>query len=405
MKGKYFYLCAALFALNSCTNEINEDGFVDKSNTISFNSYTSKTRAVTEDVTTDNMKGDNFGVTGYTANNNKIYLYKKNNNTDNKGVEQKWNGTSNTWEYKDLGDLKYWPNSTMDFYAYFPYSDNATFAESNASGDVMTIATICAHDVLFAKTSSSKTERVPLTFYHAFSKIKELQIEMPSDGTLFKSNCQVEVETVEFINTSTKGIIKVDNSGTASYTIADPNVTYRKDLTSLPVTINSTVDVNGTPTNNSKALIDNGEKAKGYLFATNSSSAATNNVKGTGKTLWDGDKTSVTNEGGTLSGSGLVCLKLTCKVWNGADDNKYYYVGNDNTYGEIYIPIKAKLDSDITPESADKTALLAGKRYTYIIKMKDNVGFTNAGDPILTPILFEVNKVDAWDDVTVTITL
>ena len=49
--------------------------------------------------------------------------------------------------------------------------------------------------------------------------------------------------------------------------------------------------------------------------------------------------------------------------------------------------------------------MLAGKRYTYIIKMKDNVGFTDEGDPILTPILFNVSSVDSWDDVTVTITL
>ena len=391
MKVKYFYLCAALFALNSCTNEIIEDGFVDKSNTISFNSYTSKSRAVDADVTTANMTGDNFGVAGYTDNNS-IYLYK---NT-NKGVEQKWNSTSSTWEYADLGDLKYWPNGTMDFYAYFPYSDNVTFAGSDATGDVMTIAgTTCAHDVLFAKATTPKVTRVPLVFHHAFSKIKKLQIEMPSDGNLYNSKCQVTVQKVEFINTSTKGDIKVDNTGTASYTTADPNVTFKEDLTSSPVTINST--------DNSKALIDNGENAKGYLFAT--SSAATNNVKGTGKTLWDGDKTSVTSAGGTLSGSELVCLKLTCKVWNGADDNKYYYVGNDATYGEIYIPIKAKLDSDITPDGADKTALLAGKRYTYIIKMKDNVGFTDEGDPILTPILFNVSSVDGWDDVTVTITL
>lgn len=391
MKVKYFYLCAALFALNSCTNEIIEDGFVDKSNTISFNSYTSKSRAaVGADVTTDNMKGDSFGVAGYTDNNN-IYLYK---NT-NKGVEQKWNSTSSTWEYADLGDLKYWPNGTMDFYAYFPYSDNATFAGSDASGDVMTIAgTTCAHDVLFAKATSGKIDRVPLTFYHAFSKIRKLQIEMPSEGNLFQSNCQVTVEKVEFINTSTSGDIKVDNIGNASYKIATTNVTFKEDLTSSPVTINST--------DNSKALIDNDTDAKGYLFATNSSSAATNNVKGTGKTLWDGDKATLSS--GKLSEKDFVCLKLTCKVWNGAADKKYYYVGNDATSGEIYIPIKAKLDSDITP-GADKTALLAGKRYTYIIKMKDNVGFTDEGDPILTPILFEVSSVDDWNDVTVTITL
>ena len=393
MKGKYFFLCAALFALNSCTNEINEEDFLDKSNTISFNSYTSKTRAAVDaDVTSGNMKGDNFGVAGYTDKNS-IYLYKK-DNTDNKGVEQTWKDSS--WEYANLGDLKYWPNSSMDFYAYFPYSDNATFAGSDATGDVMTIAgTTCAHDVLFAKATTAKVPRVPLMFHHAFSKIRKLQIEMPSDGNLFQSNCQVTVQKVEFINTSTSGHIKVDNTGTASYTITDPNVTFKEDLTSSPVTINST--------DNSKALIDNGENAKGYLFATSSSSVATNNVKGTGKTLWDGDKAALSS--GKLSEKDFVCLKLTCKVWNGADDNKYYYVGNDATYGEIYIPIKAKLDSDITPDGADKTALLAGKRYTYIIKMKDNVGFTDEGDPILTPILFEVSSVDDWDDVTVTITL
>lgn len=393
MKGKYFFLCAALFALNSCTNEINEEDFLDKSNTISFNSYTSKTRAAVDaDVTSDNMKGDNFGVAGYTDNNS-IYLYKK-DNTDNKGVEQTWKGTS--WEYANLDDLKYWPNSSMDFYAYFPYSDNATFAESDATGDVMTIAgTTCAHDVLFAKATTAKVTRVPLMFHHAFSKIKKLQIEMPSDGNLFQSNCQVTVQKVEFINTSTSGDIKVDNTGTASYTITNPNVTFKEDLTSSPVTINST--------DNSKALIDNGENAKGYLFATSSSSDATNNVKGTGKTLWDGNKATLSS--GNLSEKDFVCLKLTCKVWNGADDNKYYYVGNDATYGEIYIPIKANLDSDITPDGADKTALLAGKRYTYIIKMKDNVGFTDEGDPILTPILFNVSSVDGWEDVTVTITL
>lgn len=385
MKGKYFYLCAALFALNSCTNEINEDGFVDKSNTISFNSYTSKTRAVNEDVTTTNMKDDHFGVAGYTNDNNKIYLY----TNANKAVEQVWvsNGESGgTWEYANLGDLKYWPNASMDFYAYFPYSDNATFAASDASGDVMTIATTCAHDVLFAKATSGKVDRVDLQFHHAFSKIKELQIEMPVTGSLYKSKCQVEVQKVEFINTSTSGTVKVDNTGEASYTVADPNVILSKDLSPV-VTINSTTTTG--------SLINNGTSAAGYLFATNSSE--TNKVKGTGKIMWDGTNTSW-DEGKTLETLGQVCLKLTCKVWNGEDNNKYYYVGHDNIYGEIYIPISTSTD----PNS---TALLAGKRYTYIIKMKDNVGFTNAGDPILTPILFEVSNVDRWDDVTVTITL
>ena len=382
---------AALLTLGSCTNEINEEGFVDKAKTISFNAYPNKTRAVEGDVTSDNMKNDHFGVVGYKSDNS-IYLYKGTNSA----VEQEWqttgaSGASGTWEYSDMGDLKFWPSGSMDFYAYFPYSDNATFAESNSSSDVMTISNVdCSHDVLFAyQGSQEKTVRVPLTFNHAFSKIKGLVIEMPADGSLFKSNCQVEVQNVEFINTSTKGDVKVDNLGKASYIVNPSNET-------LSETLNPVVTINKTDA--SKNLIDNGTNAKGYLFATNSSE--TNYVTGTGKTMWDGVKTNITGENHKLSESGLVCLKLTCKVWNGTDP-KYYYVGGDgDNYGEVYIPLTGNASNSNSVSTLD-----AGKRYTYKIVMNDNVGYTNEGDPILTPILFNVSSVSDWSDVNVTIKL
>lgn len=65
MKKIGYFMGAALLTLGSCTNEINEEGFVDKANTISFSAYPNKTRAVTGDVTSDNIKDDNFGVFGY----------------------------------------------------------------------------------------------------------------------------------------------------------------------------------------------------------------------------------------------------------------------------------------------------------------------------------------------------
>lgn len=381
---------AALLTLGSCTNEINEEGFVDKANTISFNAYSNKTRAMDVDVTSDNMKNDHFGVVGYKSDNS-IYLY----TGTNSAVEQQWqqpSGESGSWEYSNMGDLKFWPSGSMDFYAYFPYTDNATFAESNSSSDVMTIPNVdCSHDVLFAyKGRQEKTVRVPLTFNHAFSKIKGLVIEMPADGSLFKSNCQVEVQKVEFINTDTKGDVKVNNSGKASYSVNSTNVTLSEKLNPV-VTINNT--------NTSQNLIDNGTNAKGYLFATNSSE--TNSVTGTGKTMWDGVKTNISGSNKILSESGLVCLKLTCKVWNGTDSKKYYYVGGDGeNYGEVYIPLKGNDSNNNSVSTFD-----AGKRYTYKIVMKDNVGYTNEGDPILTPILFNVENVTDWDEVSVTITL
>lgn len=396
MKKIYLFACATLLAFSGCTNEISEDGFVDKTNAISFSAYPTKSRAlVAGDVTTDKMKGDNFGVVGYTHNDNKIYLYKD----DNKAVEQTYktnDSGSGTWEYVTLGDLKFWPNQNMDFYAYFPYSDNARFAGKNHTGNnVMTIPSVdCSHDVLFAYVGNqSKINRVPLTFHHAFAKMKQLTIEMPDDGILYQSNCQIEVQKVEFINTSTKGDIKVNANGIASYDNVDLTKTLQENLTPT-VTVNKN-NTTGTLINNSN------DASKGYFFATNTEEV--NYVIGTGKNMWNGTKEWTESESGsiTLENYGEVCLKLTCKVWNGTDDNKYYYVGGDgDNYGEVYIPLKGTHSNNNDVESFD-----AGKRYTYKIVMKDNVGYTDEGNPILTPILFSVASVDVWGEVTVTITL
>lgn len=396
MKKIYLFACATLLAFSSCTNEISEDGFVDKTNAISFNAYPTKSRAlVAGDVTTDNMKLGNFGVVGYTNSNKKIYLYTLDNSTPEnpvyKAVEQTWvskGENDGSWEYKSLGDLKFWPNDKMDFYAYFPHSDKATFATENSTGTIITIPNVdCSHDVLFTFAKEQpKLTRVPLTFHHAFAKIKSLKISMPDDGTLYKSHCQVEVQKVEFINTSTSGTINVDKDGVASYTVDESNVTLKEDLSPVK-TINRT---------NNPYLISNGTNAKGYLFATNNTNAV-NFVKGTAKTMWDGVKSSINSDDQKLSTSQLVCLKLTCKVWNGTS---HYYVGSASTYGDIYIPL--------TGDKANPNSIAtfnAGKRYIYNIVMKDNVGFTDEGDPILTPILFKVTSVDNWADVTVTITL
>ena len=387
MKKITYLTYAALFALTSCTNEINEEGFVDKANTISFNAYSNKTRAVTGDVTSENMKNDNFGVVGY--NGNSIYL-----GSSNAAIQQTWKADENvtgggSWEYITQSDLKFWPSSgTMQFFAYFPFSDNATFSESiSENGTVMTIPNLtCNHDVLFASTNSlSYQERVPLTFYHAFSKIESLNVEIKG-GNVESAGGSIEIQKVEFINTSTSGSVLVDNSGIASYTVASTNVTLSKDFTSSTKTVNST--------SKTAELINNTGKAEGYIFATNSSSSETNSVKGTGNSLWNGTKEVLNNS--TLSNGNFACLKLTCRV----KDNTHYLVGSDSSFGDMYIPLTGT-DSN----HSEITSFIAGKRYKYNIVWEHNVGFTDAGDPILKPILFNVSSVTGWDDVIVTITL
>ena len=391
MKGKYFYLCAALFALNSCTNEINEDGFVDKSNTISFNSSTPKTRAYESgDVanTTDLQQGE-FGVVGYS--NKALYL-----GATGKAAKQTYDGSN--WKYANTDEIRYWPNNNMDFYAYFPFAETGdVFSNDNNSGNVMIITNNTGNqDVLFASAlNQARVDRVDLQFHHAFSKIGGINIQIQN------KDVTVEVKKVELINTSTKGKVLVGVDGKASY--ADGTEHRAKDI-SLAVSITKTntydvKDAEGNPAPTYAKLVENADN--GYVFATNGT--VMNYVTGTNTALWDGTKNSLT-QGTTLETLGKVCLKLTCKVSTPSSAGTYYHVGGEDAYGVMYIPITGSA-CGFNPTDANQTALLAGKRYIYNIIMKDNVGFDVNGDAILLPILFKSTSVDSWNDVTVTITL
>ncbi|MDD7226009.1 MAG: fimbrillin family protein [Prevotella sp.] len=383
MKKIGYLTFAALLAFGSCTNEINEECFVDKANTISFNAYSNKTRAYSGGDVADIsvMKEGSFGVVGYTSDNN-LYL----GSTD-KAIGQRWNSTSNSWEYATPSDLKYWPANSMDFYAYFPYSAQGdVFAQSDASGDVMTITNESGdQDILFARAADiSQTNYVPLYFKHALSKLKAVYIKVNA------VDVQVEVQKITFLNTSTKGKIKVNYSGEASYETTSSDVPRSFDFTSATKTI--TYNANPSTTYEGVELFGNDDN--GYIFATNTNDQ--HNVKGTGKSLWSaGDKTSLGSS--TLPNSNLVCMELDCKVIAAG----HYLVGSADAYGKMYIPMHGT-----SSNNADISELLAGRRYTYKVVMESNVGYDKNGDPImLAPIRFSVNEVPEWSDVTVTINL
>ena len=381
MKKIGFLFTVSLLALTSCTNEINEEGFVDKANTISFSAYSNKTRAYENgDVDIAKMKEGSFGVVGYKTSDNSLYL-----GSANKAIEQVWKTDASYtgggyWDYKNSDELRYWPQENMDFYAYFPFSETGdVFASTNSSGDIMTITNNTGNqDVIFAcEKNQAQTAHVPLRFKHALSKIASVKIQVN------QPNVEVTVETIEFLNTSTKGTIKVDNSGNASYD-EDANTTRSFNFTSSPKIINYSLTTGTELFNNNN---------NGYVFATNS--GIEHFVKGTGKKLWDSQKSSITT--GSLSTSNLVCMKLSCKV----KVQNEYLVGSESSYGYMYIPMRGT-----SANSADISDLLAGRRYSYNIVMSSNVGYKDNGDPIKTaPIKFSVNEVTPWDDVDITIEL
>ena len=211
MKKITYLTYAALLALTSCTNEINEEGFVDKANTISFNAYSNKTRAdyTSGDADISVMKTGSFGVVGYKNSDNNIYL-----GSTTKATEQVWDETKKAWDYNNENEKKYWPSGSMDFFAYFPYSDDgATFATTKTTDPVMTIKSVNGNqDILFSYIKDrTQTDLVHLYFYHALSKIKSVEIQVAAP------DIKVSVSNIEILNSYTQGNINVDNTGVATY--------------------------------------------------------------------------------------------------------------------------------------------------------------------------------------------
>ena len=383
MKKFGYLMGAALLTLGSCTNEINEEGFVDKANTISFNAYSNKTRAdyTSGDVDISVMKTGSFGVVGYKNSDNNLYL-----GSTTKATEQVWNEKKNAWDYKNEKDKKYWPSGSMDFFAYFPYSDDgASFATTKTdAAPVMTIKSDNANqDVLFSYIKDrTQTDLVHLYFYHALSKIKSVEIQVAAP------DIEVSVSNIEILNSYTKGNIKVDNTGVA---------TYSDGTTPRSLGFSPAKTINSQTTETNRVLFDNDENA--YLFATNTTEH--DKVKGTGQTMWNGTKDAL--NGGKLSESKFICMKLTGKVklHHTDTDTDEYLVGSASDDGEMYIPLRGN-----SANSADISEFLAGRRYIYKIVMSSNVGYKDNGDPImLSYIKFGVNQVYDWSDVTVTINL
>ena len=380
MKKFGYLMGAALLTLGSCTNEINEEGFVDKANTISFNAYSNKTRTYSGgDATINVMKEGSFGVVGYKNSDNNLYL-----GSTTKATEQVWNEKKNAWDYKNEKDKKYWPSGSMDFFAYFPYSDDgATFAATKTD-TVMTIKSNNGNqDILFSYIKDrTQTDLVHLYFYHALSKIKSVEIQVAAP------DIEVSVSNIEILNSYTKGNIKVDNTGVA---------TYSDGTTPRSVGFSTAKTINSQTAEENRVLFDN--TANAYLFATNTTEHE--KVKGTGQTMWNGTK-DVLN-GGKLSESKFICMKVTGKVKLHHTDTKQdeYLVGSADSDGVMYIPLRGN-----SANSADISEFLAGRRYIYKIVMSSNVGYKDNGDPImLSYIKFGVNQVYDWSDVTVTINL
>lgn len=384
MKKSLIILAAIATVAVGCTKTEVVSTSEPSQKAIGFGTYAMGTKAYTSgDVDNagaaghTNITEGSFGVIGYTG--NSIYLGAASSTASaTAAIGQVYNSTSSTWEYATPSEIKFWPATAMDFYAYFPYAASTTVKTASANGSSTTPLEIVSwtdgQDILLASALAKTYEaRTALAFKHAFAKIKQVSIKLDETGFVKTAGLTVAISAVEIQATETTGSIKMSETGAVTYTSASSKVARAKTFTpSVPA---------GTT---AADLIANTDNA--YILPTGTASPFT----GTGATMWDGSaSTNVVN--------GKVCIKLTGKVHKDGT----YYVGTSSSDGVIYIPMCTSTVTDPTTI----TSLLAGKRYVYNIVMKDNVGFDVNGNAILKPIKFSAS-VESWaDDTTVTITL
>lgn len=329
MKNLNLLLAAAAMLAVSCTqNETIQDESLS-GNVIGFSTYVNRTRAVANgDVNLDSLKTDNFGVTGYYG--NAVYL--------GKDVEQTYDGSN--WEYADAAEMKFWPTASdakLDFYAYFPSSVTASFADSNSTGDVLTLTGWSdGQDLLYATDlQQAKVARAPLQFKHAFSKIKEVNVSSSLE------DLSVQITKIEFVATSTSGTVKVAADGSAS---------YASGSAPRAITLDKTVTKSASQT-----LF--GNTANAYIFPVASG-------------IWANDPKP------TAVGTGTA-IKLTAKV---------IMKGVTLHDGAIYIPMGV-------------STLDAAKRYIFNITFKNGIGYDENGNDLILPIKFSATVSD-WTDAT-----
>jgi len=375
MKTKLFLgLAAVALATVSCTNEEVIDSAVSKKdNAISFSTYAQGTRAAGDNNEIDNSKlnanGSSFGVVGYLESD---VTY---NGVDHTAGERcmydntkitfsgKTENATGSWGYADATKMAFWPGVKVDFYAYYPYAESGvTFANPLTDGTALTIPVDGSKDFLYAHVEHEKTAEagatVTIPFHHVYAKIKEINLK-----TTLALN--VDVTSVEVCNVKHTGSVTVAKGGTLAYP-ASPTGNRKKTFTEGTTVATTSAE---------KKLVDIDDNW--YIFPVGNSAFWT--------TASTGDDIT----------SDKVCIKLHAKITAGEKT-----VHN----ADIFIP----MCSTKTTSGAD-FSIVAGKRYTFNINLKDGIGYDKDGKELLTPIMFNAT-VDSWTDangkdVTVDITL
>lgn len=147
-----------------------------------------------------------------------------------------WNGIS--WEY---ANEPYWPNGTMNFYAYANWGTAPTVASTGITAADVTIGqdTYTHTDLLVAATSASKQVRTLLNFKHALTQV------VFKAGNINPTKVAAEFTGIEIANIGSKSTMTYAIGGDITWAAATDALDYTVNgITNYKVT-----DLSATPTN------------------------------------------------------------------------------------------------------------------------------------------------------------
>ena len=361
--------------LMGCSDEEIANVETSSRNAIGFNVLSNAAETRATPTTNTNLKNTDFDVFAFTADGT-AFMGKVDTEFGHDGVNIVYK--DNKWDYKNAGDLRYWPTEPLDFYAFNPGTvseDMMIFYTWEASGAVQKIRYTCIdeygantghanYDVMYAmakgQTKDMNNGIVKFNFKHILSQV------------VFKAktqydNMQVDINMIKIHNVKMGGFFTLPATADGTGSWSDP-----ADLPS---------EVSGL--GKFTVVKDVNITVKSNTIATDISTTTPMLNRPQELTAWKVSETATKSK--LEADNAKQCyLEIACKIrQSGA-----YLLGSASEYKTIYVPFGDTWEQ--------------GKRHIYTLIFGG--GYDDQGEAVLNPIQFDAETtgwVNAAKDVNV----
>lgn len=354
--------------LMGCSDEEVANVETSSRNAIGFNVLSNAAETRATPTTNTNLKNTDFDVFAFTADGT-AFMGKVDTEFGHDGVNIVYK--DNKWDYKNAGDLRYWPTEPLDFYAFNPGTvseDMMIFYSWEAFGAVQKIRYTCIdeyrankghanYDVMYAmakgQTKATNNGVVKFTFKHILSQV------------VFKAkteydNMQVDIDMIKIHNVKMGGFFTLPAAadGTGSWSDLNDLPSEASGLGKFTVVKDANITVESNTT------------------ATDISTTTPMLNRPQELTAWKVSETGTKTK--EQADDAKQCyLEIACKI----RQNGVYLLGSADNYGTIYVPFG--------------DTWVAGKRHIYTLIFGG--GYTDQGEAVLNPIQFDA-ETTGWVD-------